>query len=59
MLTDEGATKDPQLVNAANVFADWCNANGGIDGRKIVPDIHQTNLMAVVSAMTTATACPT
>jgi Periplasmic binding protein len=54
VMTDEGVTKDPQLVNAATVFADWCNANGGIDGRKIVPDVHQTNLMAVVSAMTTA-----
>jgi hypothetical protein len=54
VLTDEGYTKDPQLVNAANVFTDWCNANGGIDGRKIVPDVHDTQLMAVVSAVTAA-----
>jgi hypothetical protein len=54
VLTDEGYTKDPELVNAANVFTAWCNAAGGIDGRKVVADIHQTQLMAVVSAMTAA-----
>jgi Periplasmic binding protein len=54
VLTDEGFTKDPSLVNAANVFSDWCNASGGIDGRKVVPDIHDTQLEAVVSAETAA-----
>ena len=54
VLTDQGFTKDPQLVNAASVFADWCNANGGINGRKVVPDIHDTQLMAVVSAVAAA-----
>ena len=54
VLTDEGFTKDPQLVNAADVFTKWCNASGGIDGRKLVADIHQTDLMAVTSAETAA-----
>jgi hypothetical protein len=56
VLTDEAYTKDPQLVNAAKVFTSWCNAAGGIDGRQVVADIHQTELMAVVAAMTSACA---
>ena len=56
VLTDEQYTKDPQLVNAAKVFTSWCNAAGGIDGRQLVADIHQTDLMAVTSAMTAACA---
>jgi len=54
VLTDEEYNKDPDLPNTAKVFADWCNAAGGIDGRKIVPVLHQTNLLAVVAAMTAA-----
>jgi len=54
VLTDEAFNKDPDLPNAAKVFAAWCDAQGGIDGRKIVPVLHQTDLMAVVAAMTAA-----
>jgi hypothetical protein len=36
------------------VFTSWCNAAGGIDGRQLVADVHQTDLMAVVAAMTSA-----
>jgi hypothetical protein len=54
VLTDEEYTKDPELVNAAKVFTSWCNAAGGIDGRQLVADVHQTDLMAVVAAMTSA-----
>jgi len=54
VLTDVGYSKDPSLENAATVFTDWCNAAGGIDGRKLVADIHDTQLMAVVSAMAAA-----
>jgi len=54
VLTDVGFTKDPQLENAATVFTDWCNAAGGIDGRKIVPDVHDTEMLSVVQAMTAA-----
>ena len=32
-----GFTKNPENVGAAKVFAAWCNAAGGINGRKIVP----------------------
>ena len=37
VFTDMGFTKNPELVDAAKVFAAWCNAAGGINGRKIVP----------------------
>ena len=55
VLTDVGFTKDPQLETTAKVFTDWCNAAGGIDGRKIVADIHDTQMLDVVGA--TAEAC--
>jgi ABC-type branched-subunit amino acid transport system substrate-binding protein len=54
VLTDQGFTKDPQLANAAKVFTSWCNAAGGIDGRKLVADLHDTQLLAVVPAMSAA-----
>ncbi|HEY3878493.1 MAG TPA: ABC transporter substrate-binding protein [Trebonia sp.] len=54
VLTDVGFTKDPQLENAAKAFTSWCNAAGGIDGRKLVTDIHDTQLLQVVPAMTSA-----
>jgi len=54
VLTDVGFTKDPTLINAATVFTDWCNAAGGIDGRKLVPDIHDTGMLNVVQAVTAA-----
>jgi ABC-type branched-subunit amino acid transport system substrate-binding protein len=38
VLTDVGFTKDPQLETTAKVFTDWCNAAGGINGRKIILD---------------------
>jgi Periplasmic binding protein len=55
VLTDVGFTKDPQLETTAKVFTDWCNAAGGIDGRKLVADIHDTQMLDVVGA--TAEAC--
>jgi ABC-type branched-subunit amino acid transport system substrate-binding protein len=54
VLTDQGFTKDPQLANAAKVFTSWCNAAGGINGRKLVANMHDTQLMAVVAAVATA-----
>ncbi len=56
VLTDVGFTKDPQLLNLARVFTSWCNAAGGIDGRKLVADIHDTQLFNVVQATTKACA---
>jgi Periplasmic binding protein len=54
VLTDVGFTKDPQLITAANAFTAWCNAAGGINGRKLVADIHDTQLLQVVPAVTNA-----
>jgi ABC-type branched-subunit amino acid transport system substrate-binding protein len=54
VLTDEGFTHLPDLVNAAKVFTSWCNAAGGINGRKLVADVHNTQLLQVVQAMTAA-----
>jgi len=54
VLTDVGFTKDPQLETTAKVFTDWCNAAGGIDGRKVVADIHDTQMLDVVGAMAEA-----
>ena len=54
VLTDVGFTKDPQLETTAKVFTDWCNAAGGIDGRKLVADLHDTQMLDVVGAMTEA-----
>ena len=54
VLTDVGFTKDPQLETTAKVFTDWCNAAGGIDGRKLVADIHDTQMLDVVGAMAEA-----
>ena len=44
VLTDVGFTKNPDLINAAHVFTSWCNAAGGIDGRKLVADISTQTL---------------
>ncbi len=54
VLTDVGFTKDPELETTAKVFTSWCNAAGGIDGRKLVADIHDTQLLNVVQAMAAA-----
>jgi len=54
VLSDYGYTKDMDLVNTAKVFTDWCNAAGGIDGRKLVADIHDSALLNVVQAVTSA-----
>jgi hypothetical protein len=56
VLTDVGFTKDPELETTAKVLTSWCNAAGGIDGRKLVADIHDTQLLDVVGAMAEACA---
>jgi hypothetical protein len=56
VLTDVGFTKDPELETTAKVFTDWCNAAGGIGGRKLVADIHDTQLLDVVGAVAEACA---
>ena len=55
VLTDVGYSKDTSLENAATVFTDWCNAAGGIDGRKLVIDSRDAALFN--SAQQTTAAC--
>jgi ABC-type branched-subunit amino acid transport system substrate-binding protein len=55
-LTDASFTKNPQVETTAKVFTSWCNAAGGIDGRKLVADVHDTQMMNVVGAMSKACA---
>jgi ABC-type branched-subunit amino acid transport system substrate-binding protein len=54
VLSDEGFTHLPDLVSTAKVFTSWCNAAGGIDGRKLVADVGDTQMLQVVQAMTAA-----
>ena len=54
VLSDIGFTKIADLPNAAKVFTSWCNAAGGINGRKLVADVHDTGLLNAVQAMTAA-----
>ena len=51
VFTDTGFTKNPDLVDAAKVFTSWCNAAGGINGRKVVANLHDTKLMEVRQRM--------
>ena len=39
-----------EFVQQATAFADWCNAAGGINGRKIVIDNRDAALFNVASA---------
>ena len=34
-LTDFGFTQNPEFIDAAEVFTEWCNDNGGINGREV------------------------
>ncbi|UGQ12739.1 ABC transporter substrate-binding protein [Yinghuangia sp. ASG 101] len=52
--TDIGFTKVAEFDDAAKVFADWCNAAGGINGRKIVVHMRDTQMMQVRARMSEA-----
>jgi hypothetical protein len=54
VFTDASFTKDSTYPATAKVFASWCNANGGIDGRKIVFDTLDTGLFNVQPKMVQA-----
>ncbi|WP_218040253.1 ABC transporter substrate-binding protein [Actinomadura sp. WMMB 499] len=54
VFTDLGFTKKPEMVDAAKVFTEWCNAAGGINGRKIVPVTRDAKMMEVRQRMTEA-----
>jgi hypothetical protein len=43
-----------EFVQQATAFADWCNAAGGINGRKIVLDNRDAALFNVATQMTSA-----
>ncbi|WP_109529057.1 ABC transporter substrate-binding protein [Nocardia aurea] len=51
MFSDVGFTKNPDYVDAAKVFTSWCNAAGGINGRKVNVNLRDTNLMEVRQRM--------
>lgn len=51
VFSDVGFTKNQEFVDAAKVFTSWCNAAGGINGRKVVADIYDTKLMEVRQRM--------
>ncbi|WP_288047801.1 ABC transporter substrate-binding protein [Nocardia sp.] len=51
VFTDLGFTKNPEFIEASEVFASWCNAHGGIAGRKIELNIHDTNSTEVRQRM--------
>jgi Periplasmic binding protein len=51
VFTDQGFSQDPSYANAANVFTSWCNAAGGINGRKIVFTMRDAALLNVVPQM--------
>lgn len=54
VFTDLGFNKNPEFVDAANVFTSWCNEAGGINGRKLVPNIHDAKVMEVRQRMVEA-----
>ncbi|MER5434134.1 ABC transporter substrate-binding protein [Streptomyces sp. NPDC002588] len=47
VLSDVGFTKNSEFPDAAKVFTSWCNAAGGVNGRKITPVTHDTALTQV------------
>ncbi|NUU22377.1 MAG: ABC transporter substrate-binding protein [Streptomycetaceae bacterium] len=51
VLSDVGFTKNPEFLDAAMVFTSWCNDAGGVDGRKLVADIHDTRMVEVRQRM--------
>lgn len=51
VFTDMGFSKNSEFPDAAKVFTSWCNAAGGVNGRKLIADIHDTNLMEVRQRM--------
>ncbi|KKD07817.1 ABC transporter substrate-binding protein [Streptomyces sp. WM6386] len=47
VFSDIGFTKKSEFVDAAKVFTSWCNAAGGINGRKLVATTRDSKLMEV------------
>jgi ABC-type branched-subunit amino acid transport system substrate-binding protein len=51
VFSDVGFTKNAEFVNAAKVFTSWCNAAGGINGRKLVATTRDSALLQVRQRM--------
>ncbi|WP_436789341.1 ABC transporter substrate-binding protein [Yinghuangia sp. YIM S10712] len=47
VMSDVGFTKNSEFLDAAKVFTSWCNDAGGINGRKLVANIHDTKMVEV------------
>ncbi|WP_436789674.1 ABC transporter substrate-binding protein [Yinghuangia sp. YIM S10712] len=54
VFSDVGFTKKQEFGDAAKVFTSWCNDAGGINGRKLVANVHDTKMMEVRQRMTEA-----
>ncbi|WP_436790780.1 ABC transporter substrate-binding protein [Yinghuangia sp. YIM S10712] len=54
VFSDVGFTKKQEFPDAAKVFTAWCNDAGGINGRKLVANIHDSKLVEVRQRMTDA-----
>jgi len=51
VFTDMGFNKNSEMPDTAKAFTSWCNELGGINGRKLVPVIHDAKLMEVRQRM--------
>jgi ABC-type branched-subunit amino acid transport system substrate-binding protein len=51
VMSDVGFTENPEFFDAAKVFTSWCNDLGGINGRKLVVNQHDTKMMEVRQRM--------
>ena len=49
--SDVGFTKNSEFVDTAKVFTSWCNAAGGINGRKVVSTTRDSKLFEVRQRM--------
>jgi ABC-type branched-subunit amino acid transport system substrate-binding protein len=54
VMSDVGFTQNSEFLDAARVFAAWCNDSGGINGRRIFPVTHDTALLQVRQRMVDA-----
>ncbi|MET7475542.1 ABC transporter substrate-binding protein [Streptomyces sp. NPDC005648] len=54
VFSDVGFTKNSEFIDTAKVFTAWCNAAGGINGRKLVATTRDSALMQVRQQMLAA-----
>ncbi|MGD6749696.1 ABC transporter substrate-binding protein [Streptomyces sp. BH105] len=47
VMSDVGFTKNTEFADAAKAFTSWCNAAGGVNGRKLVPTVRDTKMLEV------------